>query len=118
MTSMPAGSTTPNQHGRFRLDDPREDAERLLDAALSGDRRCLARIAVHRLTPVSEKPGLRDALHTVSREIGFQGWDHFQRHVAALDTAAPATMGRDAAPRGASSPLRYPALRVHHYEAQ
>ncbi|WP_194856702.1 DUF1835 domain-containing protein [Alloalcanivorax venustensis] len=87
MTSMPAGSSTPKQHGRFRLDDPREDAERLLDAALSGDRRCLARIAVHRLTPVSEKPGLRDALHTVSREMGFQGWDHFQRHVAALDTA-------------------------------
>ena len=77
MTSMPAGSSTPKQHGRFRLDDPREDAERLLDAALSGDRRCLARIAVHRLTPVSEKPGLRDALHTVSREMGFQGWDHF-----------------------------------------
>ncbi|HCJ65200.1 MAG TPA: hypothetical protein DHV78_13160, partial [Alcanivorax sp.] len=90
---MPAGSSTPKQHGRFRLDDPREDAERLLDAALSGDRRCLARIAVHRLTPVSEKPGLRDALHTVSREMGFQGWDHFQRHVAALDTAAERANG-------------------------
>jgi len=88
MTSMPAGSSTPNQHGRFRLDDPREDAEHLLDAALSGNRRSLARIAVHRLTPVSERPVLRDALHTVSQEMGFQGWDHFQRHVGALDEAA------------------------------
>ena len=85
---MPAGSSTPNQHGRFRLDDPREDAEHLLDAALSGNRRSLARIAVHRLTPVSERPVLRDALHTVSQEMGFQGWDHFQRHVGALDEAA------------------------------
>ncbi len=75
-------------NGRFHLDDPVDDARRLLDAAHGGNSRCQARLALHRLTPEAVPLEMKDALQTVSREMGFHDWDAFERHVGELDAAA------------------------------
>ena len=75
-------------NGRFRLDDPVADARRLYQAARGGDSRSLARLAMHRLTPEAAPLEMKDALQTVSREMGFHDWSTFEQHVGELDAAA------------------------------
>tara|TARA_A100001391_G_scaffold147541_6_gene105023 strand:+ start:10899 stop:12191 length:1293 start_codon:yes stop_codon:yes gene_type:complete len=85
--SVTVEGSEPLSNGRFRLDDPVEDARRLFDTARNGDGRAQARLALHRTSSASTPLEMKDALHTVAREMGFTGWRSFEQYVAELDAA-------------------------------